>query len=173
MKCLFLYFLSLLFSFLALRLVALLPSLPILVAKAHAALLAFFVVRVHRQNVAGGSHGAARLVDQAGNEVIRQKGHVQNLLVLDGLRGLDQELPVQGVAAWRGGKRVARFAVGVIRAVELVEDMQALSPDDIRALMGVSEKIADLNHRRFMNWSRPFGLDNANMDENGYVTLEL
>ncbi|MEH6592847.1 MAG: peroxide stress protein YaaA [Halioglobus sp.] len=47
------------------------------------------------------------------------------------------------------------------RSAELVEDMQALSPDDIRALMGVSEKIADLNHRRFMNWSRPFGLDNA------------
>ncbi|MEH6580592.1 MAG: peroxide stress protein YaaA [Halioglobus sp.] len=47
------------------------------------------------------------------------------------------------------------------RSAELVEDMQALSPDDIRALMGVSEKIADLNHHRFMNWSRPFDLDNA------------
>jgi hypothetical protein len=47
------------------------------------------------------------------------------------------------------------------RSAELVEDMQALSPDDIRGLMGVSEKIADLNHRRFMNWSRPFDLGNA------------
>jgi cytoplasmic iron level regulating protein YaaA (DUF328/UPF0246 family) len=47
------------------------------------------------------------------------------------------------------------------RSAELVEDMQALSPDDIRALMGVSEKIANLNHQRFMNWNRPFDLDNA------------
>jgi cytoplasmic iron level regulating protein YaaA (DUF328/UPF0246 family) len=47
------------------------------------------------------------------------------------------------------------------RSAELVEDMQAMSPDDIRALMGVSEKIANLNHQRFMNWSRPFNLDNA------------
>ena len=47
------------------------------------------------------------------------------------------------------------------RSAELVEDMQALSPDDIRGLMGVSENIADLNHRRFMNWSRPFDLGNA------------
>ena len=39
------------------------------------------------------------------------------------------------------------------RSAELVEEMQQLSPDDIRALMGVSEKIAELNHRRFMNWS--------------------
>jgi len=47
------------------------------------------------------------------------------------------------------------------RSAELVEDMQSLSPDDIRALMGVSEKIADLNHQRFMNWHLPFNLDNA------------
>jgi cytoplasmic iron level regulating protein YaaA (DUF328/UPF0246 family) len=47
------------------------------------------------------------------------------------------------------------------RSAELVEDMQALNPDDIRELMGVSEKIAELNHHRFMNWSRPFNLDNA------------
>ena len=49
----------------------------------------------------------------------------------------------------------------VDRSAKLVEDMRALSPDDIRSLMGVSEKIADLNHRRFMNWSQPFDLDNA------------
>lgn len=47
------------------------------------------------------------------------------------------------------------------RSAGLVEDMQELSPDDIRGLMGVSEKIADLNHHRFMNWTRPFSLDNA------------
>ncbi|MBE9538620.1 MAG: peroxide stress protein YaaA [Proteobacteria bacterium] len=47
------------------------------------------------------------------------------------------------------------------RSAELVEDAREMSPDDIRALMGVSENIAQLNHRRFMNWSAPFSLDNA------------
>jgi cytoplasmic iron level regulating protein YaaA (DUF328/UPF0246 family) len=36
-----------------------------------------------------------------------------------------------------------------------------MNPDDIRELMGVSDNIAQLNHTRFMNWSRPFSLDNA------------
>ena len=49
----------------------------------------------------------------------------------------------------------------VERAAELVEDARALSPDDIRELMGVSEQIARLNHQRFMNWALPFSLDNA------------
>ena len=47
------------------------------------------------------------------------------------------------------------------RSAELVEDARKLSPADIRELMGVSENIADLNHRRFMNWGTPFTLDNA------------
>ena len=47
------------------------------------------------------------------------------------------------------------------QSAELVEDMRALDPGDIRALMGVSETIANLNHQRFMNWSQPFDLDNA------------
>ena len=47
------------------------------------------------------------------------------------------------------------------RAGELVDDARKMEPDDIRALMGVSENIAQLNHARFMNWSAPFSLDNA------------
>lgn len=47
------------------------------------------------------------------------------------------------------------------QSAALVEDARGLSPDEIRSLMGVSEKIADLNHRRFMNWTTPFDLDNA------------
>jgi len=47
------------------------------------------------------------------------------------------------------------------RAGDLVEDARAMSPDAIRDLMGVSEKIAELNHHRFMNWGAPFTLDNA------------
>jgi cytoplasmic iron level regulating protein YaaA (DUF328/UPF0246 family) len=46
-------------------------------------------------------------------------------------------------------------------AAELVEDARGLSPDALRDLMGVSGKIAELNHERFMNWSPPFDLDNA------------
>ena len=47
------------------------------------------------------------------------------------------------------------------RSTELEEDAREMSPGDIRSLMGVSEKIAELNHRRFMNWATPFSLDNA------------
>ena len=47
------------------------------------------------------------------------------------------------------------------QAGQLVDDARNLSPDDIRALMGVSENIAALNHERFMNWGTPFTLDNA------------
>ena len=47
------------------------------------------------------------------------------------------------------------------KAARLVDDARDLSPDDIRKLMGVSQKIAELNHARFMNWGQPFTLDNA------------
>lgn len=47
------------------------------------------------------------------------------------------------------------------RAAELVEDARALSPDAIRELMGVSGELAELNHRRFRQWQRPFTRDNA------------
>ena len=46
-------------------------------------------------------------------------------------------------------------------SAQLVEDARSLSPDDIRELMGVSEKIAALNHQRFLDWQVPFNLDNA------------
>lgn len=47
------------------------------------------------------------------------------------------------------------------RSAELVEDARKLSPEAIGQLMGVSEKLASLNHERFMNWSQPFTSDNA------------
>ncbi len=47
------------------------------------------------------------------------------------------------------------------RSAQLVDDARQLSPDDIRELMGVSAAIAELNHRRFMDWSQPFDRDNA------------
>jgi cytoplasmic iron level regulating protein YaaA (DUF328/UPF0246 family) len=47
------------------------------------------------------------------------------------------------------------------QSAKLVEDARSMSPDDIRALMGVSENIAQINHKRFMDWSTPFSLKNA------------
>lgn len=47
------------------------------------------------------------------------------------------------------------------RAEELVEEARRLTLDDIAQLMGVSGKIAALNHQRFMDWGRPFTLKNA------------
>ena len=47
------------------------------------------------------------------------------------------------------------------RSEKLIKQLQKLSPSDIRELMGVSENIAELNNQRFMNWHRPFDLDNA------------
>ena len=58
-------------------------------------------------------------------------------------------------------KRKATQPLFIVRAGELVEDARKMSPDDIRALMGVSDNIAQLNHARFMNWTAPFSLDNA------------
>ncbi len=47
------------------------------------------------------------------------------------------------------------------RSARLVKDARKLSPEGIRALMGVSENIATLNHKRFMDWGAPFDLKNA------------
>lgn len=47
------------------------------------------------------------------------------------------------------------------QAAELVADARALAPEDIRALMGVSENIALLNHQRFIDWRLPFTKRNA------------
>jgi len=47
------------------------------------------------------------------------------------------------------------------QAASLIESARELDPEGIRALMGVSEKIAALNHERFMNWQPDFSLRNA------------
>jgi cytoplasmic iron level regulating protein YaaA (DUF328/UPF0246 family) len=46
-------------------------------------------------------------------------------------------------------------------AASLVHRAREMDPEDIQALMGVSEKIATLNHERFMNWEPDFSLKNA------------
>jgi hypothetical protein len=75
------------------------------------------------------------------------------LTVISPAKTLDFETPAS--------TRKATQPQFLARAAELVEDARALAPDEIRALMGVSENIAELNHQRFMNWSRPFTKGNA------------
>ncbi len=75
------------------------------------------------------------------------------LIVLSPAKTLDYETPPQ--------TRKATQPALLERSAELVEDARKLSPDAIGDLMGVSDKLAALNHERFMNWGGPFTLDNA------------
>jgi cytoplasmic iron level regulating protein YaaA (DUF328/UPF0246 family) len=49
----------------------------------------------------------------------------------------------------------------LVHAETLISQLQNLNPDNISALMKISPKLGELNHHRFMNWSRPFTPDNA------------
>lgn len=44
---------------------------------------------------------------------------------------------------------------------QLINELRALSPDDISNLMKISPALGELNHERFMNWRAPFTPDNA------------
>ncbi|NMT63561.1 peroxide stress protein YaaA [Marinobacter orientalis] len=46
-------------------------------------------------------------------------------------------------------------------ACELVDQLKELEPHDISNLMGVSEKLGQLNAERFRTWHTPFTLENA------------
>jgi cytoplasmic iron level regulating protein YaaA (DUF328/UPF0246 family) len=47
------------------------------------------------------------------------------------------------------------------RSSSLMDDARKLTPEGIQKLMGVSEPLAQLNHKRFMNWGEPFTRENA------------
>jgi cytoplasmic iron level regulating protein YaaA (DUF328/UPF0246 family) len=47
------------------------------------------------------------------------------------------------------------------KSAQLAAVARELSPDQVGALMGISDKLAQLNHQRFMNWGEPFTTDNA------------
>jgi cytoplasmic iron level regulating protein YaaA (DUF328/UPF0246 family) len=47
------------------------------------------------------------------------------------------------------------------QSTQLVAAARKLNPDQVGALMGISDKLARLNHQRFMNWGEPFTTDNA------------
>ena len=43
----------------------------------------------------------------------------------------------------------------------LIDELQALTPPQVSELMGISDKLGDLNFGRYLDWSQPFTLDNA------------
>jgi uncharacterized protein len=47
------------------------------------------------------------------------------------------------------------------QSMQLIETLRQLDPAQIGNLMTISDKLAELNHQRFMNWSTPFAPDNA------------
>jgi cytoplasmic iron level regulating protein YaaA (DUF328/UPF0246 family) len=47
------------------------------------------------------------------------------------------------------------------RSARLVDTLRQLDPAQVGELMDISEALADLNHRRFMNWAMPFTAANA------------
>jgi cytoplasmic iron level regulating protein YaaA (DUF328/UPF0246 family) len=75
------------------------------------------------------------------------------LIVISPAKTLDYETPART-------RRVTEPEF-LDRSQQLVDDLRKLEPSDIRELMGISEKLADLNHQRFMNWQTPFTRDNA------------
>ena len=75
------------------------------------------------------------------------------LTVISPAKTLDFETPP--------GTRKKTQAALLDRSEELIARARKLDPVDIEQLMGVSKKIADLNHQRFMDWHRPFTLKNA------------
>ncbi len=46
-------------------------------------------------------------------------------------------------------------------AEQLIDGLRQQSPADLQELMGISEKLGQLNHDRFQSWQRPFTEDNA------------
>ncbi|MDJ0877117.1 MAG: peroxide stress protein YaaA [Halieaceae bacterium] len=75
------------------------------------------------------------------------------LIVLSPAKTLDYETPPQ--------TRKATQPALLERSSQLVKDARQLSPEAIGSLMGISDKLAELNHERFMNWGEPFTLENA------------
>jgi len=97
------------------------------------------------ESSACGSIAAGTLAAKPGIEIM--------LIVLSPAKTLDYETPPQT-------KKTTQPEL-LARSAELVEDARKLSPAGIGKLMGISDKLAELNHRRFMNWGEPFSLDNA------------
>lgn len=49
----------------------------------------------------------------------------------------------------------------VEESAQLVAGLRELTPPDIEKLMGISQKLADLNFGRYLNWTKEVSTDNA------------
>ena len=61
----------------------------------------------------------------------------------------------------RSPTRKCTMPVFLEEARHLVDHLKALLPEELSKLMGVSKKIAELNHRRYGEWHAPFTPSNA------------
>ncbi len=75
------------------------------------------------------------------------------LMVISPAKTLDFETPAR--------TRIATTPDFLDRSAELVEQLRALSPEEVASLMGISEKLGELNFQRFHDWQPPFDRDNA------------
>ena len=75
------------------------------------------------------------------------------LLVISPAKTLDFETPANTSTASKPAM--------LKDSAKLIERMREFAPDDLVNLMGVSQKIAELNTQRFMNWQTPFNKKNA------------
>jgi cytoplasmic iron level regulating protein YaaA (DUF328/UPF0246 family) len=75
------------------------------------------------------------------------------LILISPAKTLDFETPAETSTATQ--------PVLLERSEQLIEELQKLSPDGVSKLMGISSKLGDLNHERFMNWHVPFTRSNA------------
>ena len=75
------------------------------------------------------------------------------LIVISPAKTLDFETPPP--------VRKCTKPVFIDEAQELINRLKKLSANDLSKLMGVSAKIAELNHRRYREWKKPFTISNA------------
>lgn len=74
-------------------------------------------------------------------------------MVISPAKTLDFESPAK--------TRVATAPDYLSRSQALVEELRGLSPADLSGLMGISDKLGELNFERYLNWHTPFDKDNA------------
>lgn len=75
------------------------------------------------------------------------------LMIISPAKTLDFESPV-------GSKKSSKPAY-LKDSAELIDILRGYSPDDLVELMGISQKLGELNHQRFHDWTTPFNKSNA------------
>lgn len=75
------------------------------------------------------------------------------LIVLSPAKTLDYESPLT--------TKTHTVPMFLDDAETLVNELRGLSPLQVSELMGISAQLGDLNFGRYLNWQRPFDLDNA------------